>query len=288
MFLPSRASAAPDPETFVVGAEEALSEQRYAEAAALFERAYQTLSARERTSALGEHLVLSAAEAYEQAWLASDALEQLVAASRLLRKHLAAAEVREQPVGPEVLQTKQRIDALLDRLRGEPSPSAPEPVAASQPRGAGPPPDDPPPPPTNSADVRKPPDGLAVGLLVGGSVALLGGATMLGTGAAIPGWARDKLEERGGMGEQDQAFRDDANRLSIGLMAGGGALAGLGVVAIVVGAVRAARTNKARGAGLGQSQDGSGAVVQYRSSSSFRIRPDLMPGFRGFVISARW
>jgi hypothetical protein len=95
------------------------------------------------------------------------------------------------------------------------------------------------------------PDAVAIGLLVGGSIAVVGGAAMLGTGAALPGWARRKLQERGGTGDQDRAFLEDADRMSVGLMAGGGVLAGLGIVAAVVGAVRASRRGRARTAGRG-------------------------------------
>jgi hypothetical protein len=242
MLPPTAASAAPDAEAFMVRAEQALSEQRYGDAAALFEQAYFSLSAKERTSALGELLVLNAVEAHEQAWLASDELEELRAASNLLRKHVAVAEVRKLPVHPEITQTRERIDGILHKLAGSTTPrrEPPPPTVSesAEPRPAT--------QPARASTDRRPRDAVAIGLLAGGSVAVAGGVAMLGVGAALPGWARRQLEERGGTGEQDRAFLDDADRTSIGLMAGGGSLAALGVVAIVVGAVRAARKGTSR------------------------------------------
>jgi hypothetical protein len=289
------AIAAPDPEAFVVEAERALAEERYAEAAEGFEKAYRTLSARERTGPLGEHLVLSAAEAREQAWLASDRVDELEAASSLLTKHVAVAEVRKQTVSPEVVQTKQRIEGLLARLRrgdeprgaeddGDPLPPVADPPAVLEddsvvdaPRPAAP---------------RRRPDGVAIGLLAGGSVAVVGGATMLGVGAALPGWARNKLEERGGTGDGDAAFLADADRLSVGLMAAGGTLAGLGVVAIVVGAVRAVRGRGEDATSGSSGHDGADARRRDRALAGPRAgwhwAPQITAGSVGIGLRGRW
>jgi hypothetical protein len=238
------ARAAPDAEALVVEAEEALGAGEYADAAALFERAYMALSARERTGQLGEHLVLSAAEAREKAWLGSDTVAELEEASRLLDKHIATVEARGAEPGAEVTTTKSRLDAIIAKLgsaRSDPPPEddpLPGPVVDEPGTLSDGPAVRDTPPNTSRPDV------LGLSLVIGGSVLTVGGAVMLGVGAALPGWAEDRLAERGGTSEQDDVFLSDAKRAGVGLMAGGGVMAGVGVVAIIVGAVRLVRRNK--------------------------------------------
>lgn len=126
------------------------------------------------------------------------------------------------------------LEAQLETLDPEPESesSPPEPVLVSEPA-----------PIERTNEPRGPSRGLGIGLVVAGSAATVGGVALLVAGSQLRPAAEDSVAELDALGldpddpafAEGEAFIDDETRRGRVLMAGGGAVAGLGVAAVGVG-----------------------------------------------------
>lgn len=126
------------------------------------------------------------------------------------------------------------LEAQLETLDPDPEPetSPPEPALVSEPA------------PVTKTDASPGPSrGLGIGLVVAGSAAAVGGVALLVAGSQLRPAAEDSVAELDALGldpddpafAEGEAFIDDETGRGRALMAGGGAVAGLGLAAVGVG-----------------------------------------------------
>ncbi|MEM9456197.1 MAG: hypothetical protein AAGF11_18595 [Myxococcota bacterium] len=269
-------------------AEAARRARQHAEAADLYAEAYRLTTTDDtfRNSEFAADAVIQAATAYRKAFAQSDDDYSLCRRSKRLLDTFradweAAGKITPNPVFDELRWVEKRLEE-------DPETSVPPPVPVEPPTKP-PPADDAPdeleiqappvePEPTTGMDDQSgsSPSAsriLGIALLAGGGAVAATGAVLLGVGIPLRGrseqYRTDTLASPGYMElpEADQQvateyldrYVDDERRRGVTLMATGGAVLGVGVAAVVVGAITLARAKR----------DAPGS----RSSSTPRLRP---------------
>ena len=152
-----------------------------------------------------------------------------------LRKALTLFQLyAERKPSEDVTQRIAELEAQLAALEDAEATAEPPPPQAmptSQPE------------PALAQDDRGPSRGLGIGLLAGGGAAVAGGAALLIAGSRLRPAAEDSVAELDAMGldpddpafAEGETFIDEETRRGRAFMAGGGAIAGVGLVAVGVG-----------------------------------------------------
>jgi hypothetical protein len=213
----------------------------------------------QRASSTGAYIVDFAVASYLAAFDASVDVADLEAARDLLREFIGDVErvhgSSDQVFAADAKVELQRVETQIEQHRPtpavEPEPE-PQPDAKAEPAPAPLEPEPAPPPAiVDRPPPRQGPDKLGIGLVVGGSVIVLGGVGMLIAGSQYVSIARDRLREAQADAEGDDqqpdgpAYLDharDARNLMLGL---GAAVVVIGLVPTIWGAVRLARRSKA-------------------------------------------
>lgn len=256
----------------IARADAARRDGRLADAARLYADAYRTTSALDdyRASDVALDLALLAAAVHREAFEASDRDHaHLERARELLRTVIDDWEAAGRPVPPAVLEELGWVDEQLAEAPAPATaaPAAPEPELA--PAGVEAPAQGDalhpvlpvPPPPATTTTPTRPSKALGIALVSGGAATTVAGAVLIGMGSPLEGEARryrdDVLHsdryvhgtahEQAIIEEQLQAYVVAEERRGIALVATGGALLGVGVATVVVGAVRLRRVARTQG-----------------------------------------
>ena len=190
------------------------------------------------TRAIRLDLLFNIALAHTRQYGIDDDPKHLKKALTLFR--LYAEHEPSEDVDGRIAELEARLEALTHQV-AEPAP--PEPKLVSTPA-----------PVTKSDEPRGPSRGLGIGLLAGGSAALVGGVALLVAGAQLRPSAEASVAELDALGlapddpayAEGQTFIDDETRRGRALMGVGGALAGLGVAAAGFGISVLARPSARR------------------------------------------
>ncbi len=268
--VPLQAKAwGPAPDGLLREADAHRKDGEHREAADKYAAYYRAQTESKRASGTGAYIIDFAVGSYLAAFEASGDVAALQACRDLLREFLGEVERvhgnAEQPFTVDARGRLEQVEAKLAEREPEPkSGSESEPESESESESESEPESEsesesepvPSPAPKSVADVPPPrsgPDKLGIGLVVGGSIVVLGGVGMLiGATQYVP-LARERLRESeaenegSGMTPDRDAYLEKAvNRrnLMLGL---GAAVVAIGLVPTIWGAVRLARHGK-RGA----------------------------------------
>jgi len=278
----SHAAMAPTP---LERAESHLAAGEHNAAGGAFAEYYESLSLRMQTDETGEFVVLQATAAYAKAWETGHDPAYLSASRRLLIAFTRAVEAERGTHSPLLTAARQelaRVDKLLAPSATPPSEAEPEPeqeaepepeleaVPEPEPTATTEPPDKAPAQPSDTPQR----DRLGIGLVAGGCVLIVAGVAVLVQGPIAHAQYERDIDDAGG----DTAFtaadlntaRSDVDKLRNGLVAGGAALAAVGVGGVIWGAIRLART--------GRTQEGA----------RWEAGPGLAPSMVGLSVRGRF
>ena len=254
-------------------AEAARRAQQHAEAAGLYAEAYRLTTTDDtfRNSEFAADAVIQAATAYRKAFAKSDSDYALCRDSKRLLDTFrseweAAGKITPNAVFDELRWVEKRLEEDPDSTVPPPAPVEPP---SEPPPSTEPPPDElevqPTPTETEPTSGTDDPPGssqssriLGIALLAGGGAVAATGAILLGVGVPLRGqseqYRTDTLAspEYLALPEADQQvateyldrYVDDERRRGVTLMATGGAVLGVGVAAVVVGAVTLVRAKR--------------------------------------------
>jgi hypothetical protein len=228
---------------------------------------YRAQPESQRASSAGAYVVDFAVSSYLASFEASSEPADLEASKALLDEFLADVErvhgSADQPFAADAKTKRETVEAKLAELtptstkQPEPEPeseseseSGSESGSESESESDSDPDPDPDPDPVVDRSPPPGPDKLGIGLVVGGSVVVLGGIGMLIGGSQYMSIAEDRLRETEAMaaGSDFQPDRDaylDNARKARNVMLGlGAAVVAVGLVPTIWGAVRLARHGK--------------------------------------------
>lgn len=266
--------------------EAALERGELGVAAEEFTLHYALLTPEQRASSVGEHVVMYAAEVYDQAFAKDGVLEHLEQSRELLATFLRDVQAVHGSDEPELTKAARAKIEVLDEKIARARPTEPdeevEPAPVPAPEKAVVPirkesPIEPSTPDTDPSG----PDRIGVALIATGATLAVGGIAMLAAGlaGATERRAESKLEAQceadGASAEQCtremngtwQPYLDGARRSDRNVAIASVAPLVVGTALLIVGGVRLARDRKSHarvGVGSWVVRDGAGAVLSGR------------------------
>jgi len=253
---PAHGATAPTP---LERAESHLAAGEHNAAGDAFAEYYDSLSPTMRTDETGEFVVLQAAAAYAKAWEDGHDRAYLSQSRTLLIAFTQAVEAERGAASPLLAAAREELTRVETLLAPEPEPE-PEPMPEPEPEPE--PKSEPEPEPKSNATATREQqapatpddtphrDRLGIGLVAGGSVLIVAGVAVLVQGPIAHAQYERDIDDAGG----DDAFaatdldaaRGDVDKIRNGLIAGGAALATVGIVGVIWGAIRLTHARKAQ------------------------------------------